>query len=330
MIMKFLKKVPAGMMIVPLLIGSFLNTFFPEALQIGSFTTATFSNAGSATAMGIQLFCLGTTLQLRDMPKVLKRGGILLLAKFIIGATIGIGVGKIFGLAGIFGLSALAIISAVTNSNGSVYLALMKSYGDTTDCAAMALLALNDGPFFTLIALGASGLANIPVKALVATVIPIIIGMILGNLDESLKDFLAPAGDIMIPFVGLTLGAGINLTNVIKGGPQGIVLGLITLVVGGGFIVLCDRLIGKRPGYAGWAVATTAGNAIAVPAAVALIDPAWAPYVDLATSQVAASTVVTAILVPIVTDWWAKKYGCPQFPLKDGQGNIIQNEVLEG
>lgn len=323
MIMKFLKKVPAGMMIVPLLIGSFLNTFFPEALKIGSFTTAVFSNAGAATAMGIQLFCLGTTLQIKDMPKVLKRGGILLISKFIIGAAIGIAVGKIFGFAGVLGLSALSVISAVTNSNGSVYLALMKSYGDTTDCAAMALLALNDGPFFTLIALGASGLANIPGKALIATVIPIIVGMILGNLDKSLRDFLAPAGDILIPFVGLTLGAGINLTNVVKGGPQGIVLGLITLVIGGAFIVFCDRIIGRRPGYAGWAVATTAGNAIAVPAAVALIDPSWAPYVAVATSQVAASTVVTAILVPLVTDWWAKKYGCPQIPITKEDGTLV-------
>ncbi|MBM7869686.1 2-keto-3-deoxygluconate permease [Clostridium pascui] len=323
MIMKFLKKVPAGMMIVPLLIGSFLNTFFPEALKIGSFTTAVFSNAGAATAMGIQLFCLGTTLQIKDMPKVLKRGGILLISKFIIGAAIGIAVGKIFGFAGVLGLSALSVISAVTNSNGSVYLALMKSYGDTTDCAAMALLALNDGPFFTLIALGASGLANIPGKALIATVIPIIVGMILGNLDKSLRDFLAPAGDILIPFVGLTLGAGINLTNVIKGGPQGIVLGLITVLVGGAFIVFCDRIIGRRPGYAGWAVATTAGNAIAVPAAVALIDPSWAPYVAVATSQVAASTVVTAILVPLVTDWWAKKFGCPQIPITKEDGTLV-------
>lgn len=94
MILKFLRKVPAGMMIVPLLIGSFMNTFFPEALKIGSFTTATFSSAGAATAMGIQLFCLGTTLQLADMPKVVKRGGILLVSKFIIGAAIGIAVGK--------------------------------------------------------------------------------------------------------------------------------------------------------------------------------------------------------------------------------------------
>ena len=94
MILNFLRKVPAGMMIIPLLIGAFMNTFFPQALQIGSFTTATFSNAGSATAMGIQLFCLGTTLQLGDIPRVIKRGGILLISKFLIGAAIGIFVGK--------------------------------------------------------------------------------------------------------------------------------------------------------------------------------------------------------------------------------------------
>ncbi len=188
----------------------------------------------------------------------------------------------------------------------------MKTYGDNTDCAAMALLALNDGPLFTLIALGASGLANVPFMALLATVIPIIVGMIIGNLDKSMRDFLAPAGDIMIPFVGLTLGAGINLSNILKGGFAGIVLGLITVFVGGAFIVFCDRIIGRRPGYAGWAVATTAGNAVAVPAAVGLIDPQWAPYVAEATAQVAASTILTAILAPLMTNFWARKYGCPK------------------
>lgn len=320
--MRFLKRVPAGMMIVPLLIGAAMNTFFPAALKIGSFTTATFSSAGAATAMGIQLFCLGTTLQLRDMPKVVKRGGILLISKFIIGASIGILIGKMFGLAGVFGLTTLAIISAVTNSNGSVYLALMKTYGDTTDCAAMALLALNDGPLFTLIALGASGLANVPFMALVATVIPILVGMIIGNLDKEMQTFLEPAGNILIPFVGLTLGAGINLSNVVKGGIPGIALGLITVFVGGSFIVFCDRVIGKRPGYAGWSVATTAGNAVAVPAAVGLIDPAWAPYVGEATTQVAASVVVTAILAPLMTNWWAKKYG-------SGQETVIDQPELK-
>ena len=85
MIMKFLQKVPAGLMLVPLLIGAVIHTLFPQALEIGGLTTAAFSNAGAATCMGLQLFCLGTTLQLKDMPAVLKRGGTLLLSKFLIG-----------------------------------------------------------------------------------------------------------------------------------------------------------------------------------------------------------------------------------------------------
>ena len=304
MIMNFLKKVPAGMMIVPLLIGAFLNTFCSSVLQVGSLTTATFSNAGAATAMGIQLVCLGTTLRFNELGSVLKRGGVLLISKFVAGAVIGIVVGKVFGTNGFLGLSALAIICAVTNSNGSVYLSLMQSYGDEVDCGAMALLSLNDGPFFTLVAMGASGLANIPILSILAAITPIIVGMILGNLDKSFSDFLA-------------LGAGIDLSAVIKGGPSGVLLGFMTTFIGGAFIVLCDRKISKRPGYAGWAVATTAGNAVAVPAVVGLADKSLEAYVPQATAQVAASVVITAIIVPIVTNWWAHKYGCPKFPLED-------------
>ena len=81
---------------------------------------------------------------------------------------------------------------------------------------------------------------------------------------------------------------------------------------------MCDKLISRRPGYAGWAVATTAGNAVAVPAAVALADPALKAVAATATVQVAASVVVTSLLVPFITSWWAKKFGCPKFP-KEGQ-----------
>lgn len=305
MIMKFLQKVPAGLMLVPLLIGAVIHTLFPQALEIGGLTTAAFSNAGAATCMGLQLFCLGTTLQLKDMPAVLKRGGTLLLSKFLIGAILGIVVGKVFGQAGFWGLTALSIVAGVTNSNGSLYLSLVKTYGDEADAATVALLAL-----------GASGMASIPMMSLVAVIVPMILGMIIGNVDKSMMKFFAPMADILIPFVGLTLGAGINLKDVVKGGPQGILLGLITVFVGGFFTLFFDRLICKQPGYAAFAVASTAGNSVAVPAAVVLIDKTWAPYQAVATTQLAASVVVTAILVPIVTSIWAKKYGCPQLSSK--------------
>ena len=197
-----------------------------------------------------------------------------------------------------------------------LYLSLVKTYGDEADAATVALLALNDGPFFTLLALGASGMASIPMMSLVAVIVPMVLGMIIGNVDKSMMEFFAPMADILIPFVGLTLGAGINLKDVVKGGPQGILLGLITVFVGGFFTLLFDRLICKQPGYAAFAVASTAGNSVAVPAAVVLIDKTWAPYQAVATTQLAASVVVTAILVPIVTSIWAKKYGCPQLSSK--------------
>ena len=316
MILNFLKKVPAGMMVIPLLLGSLIVTIFPNAFEIGGLTAAVFSSAGTNTLLGAQLFCMGTALSVKDMPKVLKRGGVLLLAKFAIGAGIGILVGKVFGAAGFLGLTPLAIICAVTNSNGSVYLTLMGEYGDEADCGCFPLLALNDGPFFTLVALGASGLANIPFQSLIAAIIPIALGMLLGNLDKGLRNLFAPMGSAIIPLIGFALGTGINLTNVIKGGFPGILLGLITVFVGGGFILLCDKFIKRRPGYAAWAVATTAGNAVAVPAAVALIDTAWEPYVATVTVQVAASVVVSCILAPIITSWWAKKHGCPKMPLE--------------
>lgn len=316
MILNFLKKVPAGMMVIPLLLGSLIVTIFPNAFEIGGLTAAVFSSAGTNTLLGAQLFCMGTALSVKDMPKVLKRGGVLLLAKFAIGAGIGILVGKVFGAAGFLGLTPLAIICAVTNSNGSVYLTLMGEYGDEADCGCFPLLALNDGPFFTLVALGASGLANIPFQSLIAAIIPIALGMLLGNLDKGLRNLFAPMGSAIIPLIGFALGTGINLTNVIKGGFPGILLGLITVFVGGGFILLCDKFITRRPGYAAWAVATTAGNAVAVPAAVARIDTAWEPYVATVTVQVAASVVVSCILAPIITSWWAKKHGCPKMPLE--------------
>ena len=55
MIMKFLNKIPAGMMVIPLLLGSIISTLVPDVLQIGGLTTALFSAAGTNTLLGALL-----------------------------------------------------------------------------------------------------------------------------------------------------------------------------------------------------------------------------------------------------------------------------------
>ncbi len=316
-LLKILGKVPAGIMIIPLVLGALINTFCPQILQIGTYTTATFTSAGTIAITGVFFVCVGAQLQVRTIPKVIRRGGTLLFAKFAIGALLGIAVGRFFGPDGFLGLSSLAIISAVTNCNGGIFVSLMNIYGDETDVASVSLLSINDGPFLTMVAMGTSGLASIDLLSLLSTVLPIIIGMILGNFSSKIREFLDSGTKILIPFIGFCLGGGINLSNIVKSGFSGILLGLISAFVGGVFILVFDKLIGGRPGYAAWAVSTTAGNAVLVPASVALVDPSLETAAAIATPQVAAAVVVTAILAPIMTNFWAKKFGSPKFPKKE-------------
>jgi 2-keto-3-deoxygluconate permease len=69
-----------------------------------------------------------------------------------------------------------------------------------------------------------------------------------------------------------------------------------------------DRLTGGN-GVAGIAAASSAGNSAAVPALVAAANPAYAAAAKPATVLVVASIIVTGILTPLVTAWWAKRVG---------------------
>ena len=116
---------------------------------------------------------------------------------------------------------------------------------------------------------------------------------------------LAPAVPALSPFLGLTLGLTINLTAVWQAGLLGLALGLFVVLAGGAVLLAADKLSGGD-GIAGLAAATTAGNAAVVPVIVAQANPAYAAAAPSATVLVAASVVVTAILCPLVTVFWAR------------------------
>ena len=300
-IKKTLDKIPGGMMVVPLFLGVLVNTFFPQVLNIGGFTTALFGPKASSTILACFMFLIGSQINFKLAPKANKKGAILISGKFIVGAGIGILVGKIFGPAGVLGLSPIAILSALTNCNGGLYASLASQYGDETDVGAYALLSLKDGPFFTLVALGASGLVQIPIMSLVAVMIPIVIGMILGNLDPDMRKFLGSSKMLLIPFFSFPLGAGMDLETIIKAGGPGILLGVIATFTGVGAYILL-KLFKEKP-IIGLATGSTAGNAVATPAAVAAIDPTVATIATVATAQVAAACVISAILCPFLVSY---------------------------
>ncbi len=300
-IKRTIDKIPGGMMVVPLFLGVLVNTFFPQVLKIGGFTTGLFGKAASTPILACFMFLIGSQINFNLAPKALKKGALLITGKFIVGAGIGIFVGKVFGPAGVLGLSPLAILSGLTNCNGGLYASLASQYGDETDVGAYALLSLKDGPFFTLVALGASGLAQVPFMALVAVLVPILIGMILGNIDLDMRKFLGSSGLLLIPFFSFPLGAGMNLTTIVKAGGPGILLGIIASFTGIGAYVLL-KLFKEEP-IIGLATGSTAGNAVATPAIIAGADPSLVAIATIATAQVAASCVISAILCPFIVSY---------------------------
>ena len=304
-IKKFLDKIPGGIIIVPLFLGCIINTFWPAALQIGSFTTGIVN--GTSALVGLFFVCMGAQLDLKCAPQAMKTGFTITIVKFVVSAAIGLVAARFFNDS-LFGLSALAIIAAASNSNGALFGALTKTYGSEGDQGAVAIISLNDGPFLTMVAMGTAGLANIPYMMLVASVIPLLLGILLGNLDPNMRKCLSAGGEVTIMVLGFALGANMSLQQVAQGGASGVVLGLITVVIGGVFNIFFDKLTGGS-GVAGAAISSVGGNAVATPAALAAVDGTLAATAASATPQVAAAVVVTAIICPFLTSWIYKRTG---------------------
>lgn len=307
---QWMGRIPGGLMLIPLVIGSILGTYATGFLELGSFTTALFQQS-ALPLIALLIFATGTQVTLRTSGPVVATAGVVLLFKSIIPATLVVLLGQVVGIDGILGVSILALLVAVDNSNGGLWLAFTGRYGDKRDRGAYMSSALNDGPFFSLLFLGASGLADIPFSALVAALIPFLLGMLVGNLNPHWREVMRPTPAIVIPFFALALGTGIDLNNVVTGGLGGIVVGIIVAPVTGFLVYVGYKLVLRR-GYRsgiGFAAGTTAGNAIATPAIVGLADPRFQPYVETATAQVAASVLVTAIIAPIIASAVLKKEG---------------------
>jgi 2-keto-3-deoxygluconate permease len=304
-----IEKVPGGLMLVPLLVGAVIHTLAPGAGEyFGSFTGALFT--GLPPILGVFYVCLGATLDLKATPYIAKKGGTLLGSKIAFAAIVGTVLGRFLGetpISGglLAGMSVLAVVAALSDTNGGLYMSLMGQFGRNRDVGAYSVMSLESGPFLTMLILGIAGLSAFPWQALVGAILPLALGMLLGNLDPAMRKFLAPAVPALVPFLGLTLGLTINLTAVWQAGLLGIGLGLFVVLIGGAVLLLADKLTGGD-GIAGLAAATTAGNAAVVPTIVAQANPAYAPAAESATVLVASSLVVTAILCPIITVLWAR------------------------
>ncbi|WP_036967779.1 2-keto-3-deoxygluconate permease [Promicromonospora kroppenstedtii] len=306
----WMNKIPGGLMLVPLILGSVVGTFFPGFLELGSFTTALFKDS-ALPLIAVLIFATGMQITARTSGPVLAATGTLLLTKSLIPAALVALAGAVFGIEGFLGVSILALMATIDNSNGGLWLAFTGRYGDERDRGAYMASAINDGPFISMLFLGASGLADIPLTAFLAALVPLVLGFVVGNLDPRWTEIMRPVPNIVIPFFAFALGTGIDLRDVVTGGASGILVGVVAVLLTATLTYSGYRFILRRGIKSGIAIsaATTAGNAVATPAIIAGVDPTFEPYVAVATAQVASAVLVSAVLAPLLATFVLKRQG---------------------
>ena len=70
---KLMQKVPGGLIIVPMLIGVLANTFIPNVLEIGGFTSGMFKT-GTACLLGMFLLLNGASIDVKKIGMPLYKG----------------------------------------------------------------------------------------------------------------------------------------------------------------------------------------------------------------------------------------------------------------
>ncbi len=312
-IKRSVEKIPGGMMIVPLFLGACLNTFAPNTGKFfGSFTNGMIT--GTLPILAVWFFCMGASISLKAAPIVLRKSGVLVVVKVCTAAGVAMIAAHFMPVGGInsgffAGLSVLAIMASFNDTNGGLYMALMQQFGTKEEAGAFCLMSLESGPIMTMVTLGLTGLAAFPWQSLVGALLPFVIGFALGNLDKDLRAFFSQGVNVMVPFFAFALGNGLNFTVILNTGLLGIVLGLSVIAITGSILVLADIFLGGGNGTAGVAAGSTAGAAVTVPAVIASLAPQYVPMAPSATALIATSVVVTALLTPFLTAWWATHFG---------------------
>lgn len=300
-ILNKMKKIPGGLLIIPMLLAAVINTVCPQILQIGNPTTALFTSKGTMVLLGLMLFFSGTQCKVYQIKTMLKRSGTLCLVKIIIAYGVGIFINKYFGAEGFLGISIVTIIAVVTSCNPGLYLALVDSYGDEVDASAFGILNLIVVPAVPITILSSTSGQGIDFNTIIATLFPFILGIVLGNLDDNFRKLYSSGTVILLPFMGISFGVNINIIVALRAGISGIISTILFYIICLIPLLVIDKQVMKRPGYAASAMSSVAGLSLVVPTLAAELNPVYEKFIQVSIAQIAFAVILTTIITPIIT-----------------------------
>lgn len=307
-----MKKIPGGLLLIPMLLAALTNTlvqtFYPELFtNLGGLSEALFTPKGLNYVVGATVFFSATGIDVRVLPLILKKEGSLIVVKTILCIALGFLFVGLFGQEGVLGISAVAFISAMSSTNPSLFLALEQEYGSENDQLAFGLVGLACVPAYPMFIYGLTSGGSINWWPIISTLIPIVLGMLVGNLDKKMAEFFKPGVVVLTPLMGWSFGSGINLLEALKAGPQGILLTVLFYLLVLVPLLIFEKGVLKDDGISAVAMSSIAGMSVSVPALIGQSNPAVAEIASTAGAQIAFGVVLTSIITPIIAQKIYKK-----------------------
>lgn len=312
-IQKILNKVPGGRIIIPLIIGSIVVSICdafgvkdPWAM-VGSPAMYLFSSKGITIVLGFMLFFTGTQIDVRKMKPMLTRGFPLLLLRLGIAYALSFlffyftkDLGNVW-----IGISFVTFTSCLTSTNAGMFMGLVNPYGDDADYSYFGILLLTALPAFPMLLIQGSQGGEVDYMSMISILLPILFGMLLGNLDPNIRKVFEHGNDVVIPFLGFQFGSAIKIATAMKMIPQGLFLICCWYLVGVLPSFLLEKYVMKRPGYISVACSAMAGVALSIPELVferKIFDNFNEEALDNSLASLALVLVVSSILCPILTE----------------------------
>lgn len=306
---KFMKKIPGGLLLIPMLISAVFATFCPNLFYIGGLTEALFTKKGINYIVALITFCSATSLDFKSLAKVLKKQGLMLLVKIILCMAFSLLFFKFFGETGVWGISLLSFVCVLASLNPSLYIALTKDYATKTDESAFGLLGLLCLPVFPIIIYSVAQSQAIDFSPIISTLIPLILGILIANFDKDFASIFKGSTTMLTPFMGWSFGTGINLIESFKSGLQGLVLVVIFYVIIALPIYLFEVKVLKSSGVSALGMSSMAGLTVSVPLILSQNSDYLASIAGTAASQIALGVVLTSVITPMLVKMLAKKKG---------------------
>lgn len=296
---KFMKKLPAGTLLVPMLLSALLHTLWPDLLHIGGITEDFLGGHGVNFIVGMLTFSSGLIIDLASFKTMLKRHGVLMLVKLILVVPVSLLYARFFGQAGVLGISAVAFTVSMVSMNPAMYISLVDDFGEEVDKAAFAFTGLFSIPVIPVLIYSFNGQGAVDWMPILSTIFPLLLGIVLGNFDPDFRELFDGTVVILLPMLGWSMGQGMNLVTAFQAGFSGIALGVLYYIFTSS-IVIFDRRVLKNDGVAAMAMNSVAALSTSIPAILAQSIPELQQYVPSAVAQILMVNLITVFATPAI------------------------------